>query len=173
MLTIIVCIVIVLIAVYYFSRIFEEEKKIEVLLTSSDIIPLTVVMAFSTTELIERIKCYYRKKGKRLKIEYSDGKYIEFHTSCSKEYLINLLDNKQDFIISKRYKPDDEYFVKDDIDKIMYDIWLDYAYRDNYKKIFWREMYNKLSRGEVSNSTYSEIYRRFYRYKYMNQQNNY
>jgi len=81
--------------------------------------------------------------------------------------LLNQIEEKQDFMIDKRYNPDSEYVVEEWIKKVMYDIWLDYGYKNNYKKLFWREISRLYSSGEVSTSSYNEIYRRFYKYKQM------
>lgn len=148
----------------YYAKL-QENKKI--LLTSSQIVPLKTVVCFSIYELTKRLKWYYGKDGEKILIEYADKKYIELDTKESQEELIEKLDKIQDFMISKRYKPDEIYVVKDNISKIMHDIWLDYAYKSNYKNLFWREMNRMFSEAKVPKSSYNEIYRRFYMYKYL------
>jgi len=158
----------VAIGIYCCVYIRNKEEKIKKLFTSHDkIIPLDVVMCFSNAEFVKRLKKYFDGSAKKMLLEYADGKYIEINTASSENRLLNQIEEKQDFMIDKRYNPDSEYVVEEWIKKVMYDIWLDYGYKNNYKKLFWREISRLYSSGEVSTSSYNEIYRRFYKYKQM------
>lgn len=143
------------------------EKNKKKLLTSSRNLPLETVVSFSLVELTSRLKRYYRKEGKTILIEYADDKWVAINTNDTQLMMLKVLDEAQDFMISKRYNPDEEYAVREYINSIMHDIWLDYAYKSNYKALFWGEMNYKYASGEVSTSSYNEVYRRFYKYKHL------
>lgn len=167
MIRILVIIGLVAIGVCYCVYIRNKEENIKELLTSSDTISLETIMGFSNEELVKRLKFYYKNQDKKVLLEYADGKYLEISTNDSEKALMKQIESKQDFMIDKRYNPDDEYVVKECINKIMYENWLDYAYKSNYKTLFWREMNRLYGSGEVSTSSYNEVYRRFYKYKQM------
>lgn len=145
----------------------EMETNKKILLTSSDKIPLETVLMFSLYEFTKRLKRYYGKAGKTILIEYADDKWAALNTRDSQAEMIEVLEEAQGFMISKRYDPDENYVVKDSINKIMYDLWLDYAYKGNYSVLFWREINEMYSKYDISKSTYNEVYRRFYKYKYL------
>lgn len=153
-------------AVGYGIHFFDKERKIKRLLTSTDKLPMKVVVGFSVNELIDRLKAYYSSDSKKIFIEYADDKYLEINTNDTKEYILGRIDEIQEFMIRKRYEPDEEYVVKEYLSRVMHDLWLDYSYRNNYKTIFWREIGGKYSEGEISTSSYNQIYKRFYSYKF-------
>lgn len=144
---------------------YKLEKNKKELFTENEVITLEKVMIFSLIEFTSRLKRYYGRKGKTILVEYADGKYVAIDTKGTQLSMINKLDEVQNFMISKRYNPDDNYVVKDSINKIMYDIWLDYAYKGNYRSLFWREMNTMLEDNKISKYSYNEIYRRFTKYE--------
>lgn len=158
----------VVIGIGYLGYISDKEKKIKAWFLSNDkIIPLDVLMCFSNTEFVQRFKRYFGSCSQNFLLEYADGKYVEINSLSSERHLLKQIEQKQDFMIDKRYNPDDEYVVKDSIKKVMFNIWLDYGYKDNYKKLFWNEMVRLYDSGDVATSTFNEINRRFYKYKQM------
>lgn len=143
-----------------------KEQKIKRFFVQNErIIPIDLIICFSNSEFIRRFKRYF--KGSIMLYEYADGKYFEINSASSENHLLYLIERKQEFMIDKRYEPDKEYEVNDYINKIMYEIWLDYSYSRKYKTLFWREISNLYREREVSLSTYNEINRRFYKYKAM------
>lgn len=167
MLRVLIIAFLAILAVGYGIYFLDKEKRIKRLLTASDKLSLTVVTSFSIDELVDRIKTYYHGDNKKIFIEYADDKYLEINTNDTKEYILGRIDEIQEFMIRKRYEPDEEYVVKEYLSRVMHDLWLDYSYRNNYKTIFWREIGGKYSEGEISTSSYNQIYRWFYSYKFL------
>ena len=151
--------------IYIIYHIYTE-NGIKRILTSEQIIPLQTVMTFSNLELIKRLKRYYKGSKKIVFIEYSKGKHLVIFTDCSQKYLLEKLEQKQRYMINNRYELESNAELTDTVDSIIYDLWLDYAYKVNYENLFWREINDSYEAGKMSNSSYNEIYRRFYKYKY-------
>lgn len=140
------------------------EKNKKILLTSNGVISLRTVTIFSLYELVNRLKRYYRKAGAVVLIEYADGKYVDINTKESKLSMFNRLVEAQGITF-------EEELGYDYITSIMYELWLRHACKRNYKKLFWNEVNRMHQMGEVSISLYNEIYRRFYKYKFLNPNN--
>lgn len=140
-----------------------KEMRIKNLLTSSNKLSLEIIMGYSNFELIRRLKYYYKEKARLIFLEYTDGKHLMISTAKPIKDLIKELEQKQELIINMSGK---DGGLKDPINQTIYQIWLNYAYSSNYKKLFWQEITEMYSKGEISTSTYNEIYRRFYKYKY-------
>ena len=106
-----------------------------------------------------------KKSGKRLNIQCGDDYYVPVPKDITAKELAAKLGILQDLMIRKRYESKNEIPVKDSIDRIIFDIWLDYGYKPNYRNILRREMAILLDKGDISNSTYNEIYRRAYMFE--------
>jgi len=162
---ILVIAVVIAVLIYLFVKDYKEEKNIKKEFISNEIIHLDTLILFSNAEFANRIKRYYKHKYKNLKFEYADGKYRNIRTSMSKSEIKNSLEEAQDFMIARRYEPDKNYIVKDYITSIIFDVWLDYAYKSNYKILLKRELYRMLDEGTISNSSYNEISKRLRKFK--------
>ena len=146
-----------------FKGHFKNERKIKNLFLSSEgLVDLHVVELFSTYDLVNRIKMYYPKDTKSLKVEYFPGKYTAINLKDSQLDIIKQLDDLQEHIISKRYCDTNEYIINDFLEKLIYDLWLDYSCKNNYRQIFKRHLYVLLEDGEISDSTFNELSRRFF-----------
>ena len=160
-----VVIVSIIICGLYIANCIRAERKVKRFFVENSVIRLPQLVTFSIYELVTRIKKYPENKGKEFLIEYADNHFLDLDSSDTREKLIEKLESIQDLLIEKRYEKDNEYVVKDSILNIMHDIWLDYAYARNYENVFWRQMYKKLNDGEISDSTFNIIHKKFYSIK--------
>jgi len=142
--------------VYY----FKEEKAISKLFINKDTIPINTLMRFSNEDFVDCI-IKYNQGFCKINVEYADKKYFQIDAKDSKKDILLKLEQIQKTMIEKRYNPDGEYIIKDKINKIIYDIWLDYSYKETYRKIFKEQVHAMFENDELSRYEFNEVSRRF------------
>lgn len=165
MLAFIVCIVCSVLFIWWAYNYHIYTKRANELFNVTDVLKVETLMLFSNEELVYRIMKILKKTGKRLNIQCGDDYYVPVPKDITAKELAAKLEILQDLMIRKRYESKNEIPVKDSIDRIIFDIWLDYGYKPNYRNILRREMAILLDKGDISNSTYNEIYRRAYMFE--------
>lgn len=126
---------------------------------------LETIILFSHEELAKRTMKIIKRTNKPLKIQVADDEYLSIPNNLSKEELLAKMDVLQSLMIHKRYCGENEAIVKEAVNRHLFDIWLDYGDKQNYRTILKREMLRLLDSEEISNSTYNEMYRRAFRFK--------
>lgn len=137
-------------------------QKLNSLFEVDEVLKLETVILFSNEELARRILKIIKRTGKPLKVELADNYSFIVPVDISKKELLDKFELAQSLMIEKRYDGRDEITVKECVDKKIFDTWLDYGYKQNYRVILKREMLSMFETGEISNSTYNEMYRRAY-----------
>lgn len=159
--SIILCGVLGILFIFYCRNRYICYQKANKLFDITDCLKLETIILFSHEELAKRIMKIIKKTNKSLEIQVADNSYLLIPRNISKNELLSKIDIAQSLMIYKRYDKN-EQLVKETVDKQIFDIWLDYGYKQNYRVIFRREILNLLDSGEISNSTYNEMYRRMF-----------
>lgn len=135
-------------------------QKMNFLFNVEDTLDFETAILFSNEELARRILKIVKRTNKPLTVRIADNYSFIVPADISKTEILAKLDDAQSLMIHKRYNGKDEILVKDYLDRMLFDIWLDYGYKYKYRTILKREMDYLLEKGELSNSSYNEIYRR-------------
>lgn len=162
MMAFIVCIVCLVLLAFGIRNNYLYYKKANALFNVKGELNVQTLILFSNNELISRIMKILKETGEDLKIQCGDTYYMTISSNIKPCELCGKLDLLQSLMIHKRYDGKNEIVIKDSIDKIIFDIWLDYGHNPRYRNILRREIAMLLERGDISNSTYNEIYRRVY-----------
>lgn len=171
MLSIVLCVVIGILFIYYCRNRYIYYQRENELFNVTEFLKLETIILFSHKELVGHIMKIMKKTNKPLNIQVADNSYLFIPANISKAELFSKIDLAQTLMIRRRYDGKNDEPVKDTVDKNIFDIWLDYGYKQNYRTILRREMATLLENDEISNSTYNEMYRRaflFERNKYRN-----
>ena len=168
MVSIILCAIFLIFTIYRCKEWIIYQQKENDLFNATNALNFETIILFSNYEITRRVLEIIKKTGKGVRIQCGNSSWLLISNDVCKDELLSKLELIQDVMIYKRYHGKNENFVKDNVDQILFDTWIDYGYRQNYRTILKREMANLLNSGEISNATYNEMYRRAYLFERLN-----
>ncbi len=141
------------------------QNKISELIIDCDEVKLRNVILFSNEDIAKAIRKRLDKGEKFVKIYYFNKHYIKINDTEGKECIKRRIEDIQDFLIEKSDLNLDNSLINNKIDERIMEVWIDYGYNQRYRRIFRTELEDMIETEKISNSTYNQIYRRFYKFE--------
>ncbi len=142
----------------------EKERNIKNLFSSDEMLKASTIILFSNKDLVRVIRNFLITTKKDIKVECFKEDYLVLRNSDSDDEITEKINHIRKSIIEKKCKEGDKFSIGDYVDNIMLNIWLDYGHEKYYRRLFKKEMYRLLNSGEIADSSFNEMYRRFYKF---------
>lgn len=153
-----------LLLMYRISSYTHNIEKAKKIFKSGDELLLKDIILFSNDELASWIKKSLKKEKKKVKIVYFNAKSKIIENCYSQKEISKVIRDIRWFLKLDAYGRKNSA-IEDSVDEKILEIWLLHGQNKKYRTIFRNEVHKLIHEGKISNSTFNEMYRRFYKFE--------